>query len=56
MPKSIEGYTSVQAYVPNAVWERFCAWAKAAGLQKGPAVAAAVKTAIPAAYRKGLPK
>ena len=54
MPKAIEGYTSVQAYVSNAVWERFCAWARAAGLQKGPAVAAAVKAAIPAGFRKGL--
>ena len=52
MPKFIEGYTSVQAYVPDAVWERFCAWAKAAGLYKGTAVAAAVKAAIPEAVQE----
>jgi len=54
MPKTIEGHISIQAYVPRDIWERFCRWADKEGFKKGPMVAATIKAAIPAAYRKGL--
>ena len=54
MPKTIEGHISVQVYVPRPVWAKFCIWAKSTGMKKGPAVAAAIKAAIPEGFRKGL--
>ena len=54
MPKSIEGYVNVQAYVPRNVYAAFCRWTQSMGTKKSHAIAVAIKAAIPQKFTKGM--